>query len=444
MLETLSLRIRYLLTALKRPESFTYLVSSTFAIQTITLLVVTLNMALVARQLGTEGKGLLQLGTLTVSMLALFLSGGLAIANIYFAGSRLLDVSTLTSVSVTYTLLATLIGVVLVILLFSVGAVTWLLPNVPDWLLGLMIICFPSELLRSFCYAILQGIQKIVIVNRLVLWHGLITLLLTLILVLRATLGLSAAAAAYVIASWLSLFLATRRLSHEGGKFRPTWNIAVLRQMLALGLKGYVGNVLQFYNYRLDNFIVNSYLGASEVGVYSISVRMAELLWRFPDAVSFVILPKAAATDRQIMNRFTPRIFRLTLVITTLGAFFLTLIGKPFIQIVYSSLFLSAFAPMLWLLPGVVLLGSAKVLTNEIAGRGYPHYNSINSGLALVLTVIFDLLLIPRWGVVGAAAASTISYTATFILAILFYQSASRKSRLHPTLPEGYQRSNPT
>lgn len=437
MFETLSLRVRYLLTALKRPESFTYLVSSTFAVQTITLLVVTLNMALVARQLGTEGKGLLQLGTLTVSMLALFLSGGLAIANIYFAGSRRLDVNILTSVSVTYTLLATSVGVVLVILLFLVGAVTWLLPNVPIWLLSLMIICFPSELLRSFCYAILQGIQKIVIVNRLVLWHGIITLFLTLVLVWGANLGLSGAAAAYVLASWLSLFLATKRLRHEGGKFRPTWNIPILRQMLGMGLKGYVGNVLQFYNYRLDNFIVNSYLGASDVGIYSISVRMAELLWRFPDAVSFVILPKAAATDKQVMNRFTPRIFRLTLVITTLGAFFLALIGKPFIQLVYSSLFLSAFAPMLWLLPGVVLLGAAKVLTNEIAGRGYPHYNSVNSGLALVLTIGFDLLLIPRWGVTGAAAASSISYAATFVLAILFYQTASRKTAPPLTTQEG-------
>jgi len=435
MFSFVSERLSYFLASLRRPQSFTYMVSSTFFIQTITLLIITLNMALVARQLGTEGKGFLQLGILAVSMLALFLSGGLAIANIYFAGSRLLDVATLTSVSMTYTLLATVIGIVISILLFSSGLVSWLLPDVPNWLLGIVIICFPSELLRSFCYAILQGLQKIVIVNRLVLWHGLISLVLTLILVWWGRLGLLGAAATYVIASWISLSLAIRRLRPEGGKFWPTWNIPVIRQMLSLGLKGYVGNVLQFYNYRLDNFIVNNYLGASGVGIYSISVRMAELLWRFPDAVSFVILPKAAATDKQVMNRFTPRIFRLTLLITLFGSFILAIIGKPFIQIVYSSQFVSAFIPMLWLLPGVVLLGAAKVLTNEIAGRGFPHYNSFNSGLALILTVLFDFLLIPQWGVAGAAAASSISYAATFVLAILFYQIVSRKSA-HNLVPQ--------
>lgn len=85
--------------------------------------------------------------------------------------------------------------------------------------------------------------------------------------------------------------------------------------------------------------------------------------------------------------------------------------------------------PMLALLPGVVLLGGAKVLTNEITGRGYPHYNSINAGLALVLTVVLDLVLIPRYGVLGAALASSIAYSAISFTAIGFYLKASRRAR---------------
>ncbi len=96
------------------------------------------------------------------------------------------------------------------------------------------------------------------------------------------------------------------------------------------------------------------------------------------------------------------------------------------IQVIYSDLFLAAYQPLLALLPGVILLGGGKVLTNEIAGRGYVHYNSVNAGLALVLTVIFDLLLIPRWGVLGASWASTIAYSAIFLTAVIFYRSVSR------------------
>jgi Na+-driven multidrug efflux pump len=73
------------------------------------------------------------------------------------------------------------------------------------------------------------------------------------------------------------------------------------------------------------------------------------------------------------------------------------------------------------------------VLTNEIAGRGYPQYNSINSGLGLVLTVILDLLLIPGYGVLGAAIASSVAYTAIFSVAVGFYLFVSRRKTPRPT-----------
>ena len=71
------------------------------------------------------------------------------------------------------------------------------------------------------------------------------------------------------------------------------------------------------------------------------------------------------------------------------------------------------------------------MLTNEIAGRGYPHYNSLNAFLSLVITVIFDLLLIPRYGILGAAMASSLAYTVNFLAAVTFYLVVSG-SKLSP------------
>jgi O-antigen/teichoic acid export membrane protein len=188
--------------------------------------------------------------------------------------------------------------------------------------------------------------------------------------------------------------------------------------------------VLQFYNYRLDVFVANYYVGPAGVGLYNVSARMAEALWFLPNSVGFVIFPRAAASTSETMNRFTPRVFRATLAITVLGAIALALLGRFFIRVVYTAEFLGAYLPMLVLLPGVALLGGGKVLTNEIAGRGYPHYNSINAALALVLTLILDLVLIPRYGIVGAALASTVSYSAIFVMAVLFYWIVSRENAI--------------
>jgi O-antigen/teichoic acid export membrane protein len=127
------------------------------------------------------------------------------------------------------------------------------------------------------------------------------------------------------------------------------------------------------------------------------------------------------------MNRFTPRVFWIVMVISTIGAIVLALFGRLAIRVVLSETFLGAYTPMLALLPGVVLLGAGKVLTNDIAGRGFPHYNSIVAGCSLVITVALDLLLIPRMGVMGAALASTVAYSSTFALAVAFYLVVSRR-----------------
>jgi O-antigen/teichoic acid export membrane protein len=109
------------------------------------------------------------------------------------------------------------------------------------------------------------------------------------------------------------------------------------------------------------------------------------------------------------------------------GAIGLAVFGKPAIRVLFSAGFLPAYPALLILLPGVVLLGTAKILTNDIAGRGYPHYNSITSAISLIATVALDFVLVPTRGIVGAALASTLAYSLTFAVSVVFYVLVSRR-----------------
>ena len=422
-------------------------VGATFFTQLIGLLFSITTAAVIARWLGPEGKGILTMALLVPGMMVIFLNSGIGVANVYFAASNRMNVPTLTNNSVIFALLATTLGTGLIVVLVASGWLEVFLPGVPVWFILVAIIGLPIGLLSGFFTTILQGLQSIMTINVINLTQGGLTLALTFLLVVSLKIGLLGSLIAYLGASILGLIALTLVLRSAGGVFIPKWNPKIVRSTLSFGLKGHIGNILQFFNYRLDMFIVNYFLGPNDVGIYSISVGLAELLWHFPNAVGFVIFPKAASTKPEVMNIFTPRVFRITLGLTALGAVGLIFLGKPIIAFVYSSPFLPAYVPMLALLPGVVLLGSAKVLTNEIAGRGYPHYNSINAGLALILTVVLDLILIPRYGVLGAALASSISYAVIFFLAIGFYLAVSRRkeelSKLQ-TVAERWDVSAPT
>jgi len=409
-------------------DKFKQQVGATFFTQLIVLVLSFTNTVIIARWLGPEGKGVIALALLVPGMIGLFLSGGIGVANVYFASSRHLDVPILTENSVKFAILSTILGMFVVGTLVATGWLSVLVPGISLWLIILAMVGLPFGLLSGHLSAILQGLQRIIMVNMIHLVQSVLTLILTLLLVIGFRMGLLGALLSSLGAGIVSPIIMIVILRREGGVFKPSWNTSAMRSTLSFGLKGHIGNLLQFFNYRLDTFFVNYFIGPGAVGIYSVSVGLAELLWHFPNAVGFVIFPKAAATKPEVMNIFTPRVFRITLGVTTLGAIGLVLLGKPFIQLIYSLAFVGAYVPMLALLPGVVLLGGAKVLTNEIAGRGYPHYNSLSAGVAFILTVIFDLILIPRFGILGAALASTIAYTTIFFAAAGFYLMISRRT----------------
>lgn len=412
-----------------RSSKFTRNVTSTFGTQLLALLLATLNAAVIARILGPSGKGILALTVLVPNVFALFLSGGISVANVYYTGQKRFDLPTLSANATAFTVMATALGVVIAALLYASGLMAKLLPGVPLNLLALSMLGLPFSLLNNYFVSLLQGRQLITRINLVSLLQRASTVALSLLLVAVLGWGLTGAVLAVLASSVVSVAVLGAMLRRLGARFWPRWNRLVIKTTLKFGLRGYVANVLQFFNYRLDLFLVNYFLGPSSTGIYTVAVAMAEMLWYLPNAVGFVIFPKAANTAAEAMNRFTPRVFRLTLAVTAAGAVALAIIGMPFIEIVYSPAFASAYGPMLALLPGVVLLGGGKVLTNEIAGRGFPQYNSIASGVSLVLTVGLDLLLIPRLGVLGAAIASSIAYVAIFMLALVFYRSVVNRQR---------------
>jgi Na+-driven multidrug efflux pump len=58
----------------------------------------------------------------------------------------------------------------------------------------------------------------------------------------------------------------------------------------------------------------------------------------------------------------------------------------------------------------MLLGGAAGVASGFLYGRGRPGLNSLALALGLVVTTVLDVLLIPRFGAVGAAYASTVAY----------------------------------
>ena len=106
------------------------------------------------------------------------------------------------------------------------------------------------------------------------------------------------------------------------------------------------------------------------------------------------------------------------------------------VRIVYGDQFAGASTALQILLPGIVALSVAKVLSAYVAGRGMPQYNTLVAFLSLAITVGLDLKLIPIWGINGAALASTASYICSTILTIYIYHRLSGEMLTDVLVPD--------
>lgn len=404
-------------------------VATTFSTQVLQIGLGLVTTMVLVRALGPAGKGACDLAVLVPSMLALLLSAGLGIANVYHAGSRRFAVGQLSSNSIGWGLLAGTAGIGLYALAAATGVLAKLVPGVPPSLVVPAALLLPCGVLFPALTGILQGRGRITQVNLLTGGQALFTLAGALLFVVALGLGARGAVFATVLGAGAALLLALPLVRRDGGSLRPARDRTVLRTSLAFGLRGHIGNLLQLMNYRLDVFLVNAFLDPARVGLYGVAVRLAETLWLLPSAIAFVLFTRVASAGRSGDDTLTKRSLWIALAAGALGAIVLIVIGRPLLRLLFSEAFVPSYGALVALLPGVVLLGGAKILANDIAGRGYPHLNSIGSGLALAFTIVLDLVLIPRHGIVGAAAASSIAYAVGFAYSLWAFARIRRAGR---------------
>ncbi len=198
------------------------------------------------------------------------------------------------------------------------------------------------------------------------------------------------------------------------------WNLnaarAKLGEALSLGVRGQLGNLVTFFNYRLDVFLVNYFLNPAQVGLYALGVILSESLWQLPNASALALLPRTARTLDEKNAPFTCLVTRQTFALAFLAGIPLALASPWLVPLVFGVKFKASVAVVWWILPGTIALAPAKVMCADLAARGMPEYSSIFAFVALLFTVALDVVLIPRMGINGAALASSLAYLVDAVL----------------------------
>lgn len=200
---------------------------------------------------------------------------------------------------------------------------------------------------------------------------------------------------------------------------RPSRPLAL--KVAHFGMRGQVGGVMELMNLRLDFAILGAIAGPAVLGTYAVASKYAELL-RLPGlALTYVLYPRFARSGHSEARRQTARWLPRLAVLGVLAAVPLFVLAKPVIPLLYGAQFDSAVAPTYVLLLGLSGATAAGLLSGYLYGEGHPGLNSAALATGLVVTAALDAALIPHFGAMGAAWASTAAYVVTAATLLLCF-----------------------
>jgi O-antigen/teichoic acid export membrane protein len=365
----------------------------------------------VARTLGPSGRGSIAVAMSVTLLLVQFGTFGLQSANPYFAAR---DPGLISKIFGNTLWLSLVLGV----LLGGAGLVVREL--FPASVRGLdtlevivVLVGIPSALANQLLQSILLAEGRMVSYNAIEL-----SIAVTMVVGLVVGLGVFSFGVLGAIVLMVSVtvagsiaFMVVLLRDHRPDT-RP--DFALMRKMLRYGLRIYLATVFAYLVGRVNLLFVNSYLGSSAAGEYSISLAIADGLHLLPTVVALNLFPRVARGDP---TGDTAAAFRsVSLVYGVICLATIPLAG-PAIHVLFGNSFSEAVTIYYWMLPAIFSYGMVSVLAYHFAAHGFPIEALLVWVPGLVLNFALVLpLLANHPGIAVAPLSASVAYT--FVLAL--------------------------
>jgi O-antigen/teichoic acid export membrane protein len=376
------------------------------------------NVLIVARVLGPDGRGSVSFVFATTLLVAQLASLGAhwAIPNLGVGDRRLLRVLTGNAVVLSLVLGGSAIAVM--------GLTVHLVPaiggHVDSGTRWIGLVSVPVLILTYCLLMVAQSDYRFGFMNISMLLVPLTTLCTNSILAAAGALSVRSVIVVWVIAQILGLaVLAWCVHRHVAGFGRPDARVA--RRMVGFGIKAHVGQMGMAGTYRLDQWLLGAISGARALGLYSVAVAWAEVLFFLPEAVAMVQRPDFVRASRKEAFRSAATGFRATALITLVSAAFVV-VAAPFLcTTIFGPAYSGSIRDLRILALGGFGVVAIKQLGVVLTAQGKPLLETGAILVALGATALADLLLIPAHADIGASIASTLSYTAGGVAMVLVF-----------------------
>lgn len=400
----------------------------------------------VSRLLGPEALGLLTLGLTLATTATIIACVGVDQGVIYFVartqpshlatttadalirpgtplGSQASPVSTSSSPAAVRTALTiTAVGGLII------GALAWLLaPTAADTVFDapelrrVLLILAPSIPIAALFSAALGAMQGSFRVAQRAIIEWIVFPLSTLALAIGLLLsggGIEGVATGYLIAWAVSSAVAVAIVLRIEGDRRPL----IFRQMLVFSLPLMLSLLTGYLLFHIDVLMLGGLSSVREVGLYGVATRLALPLFLVLDSVGRAFTPLAAHLYSKGEVKRLGAVYGAAtewiMAINVPAGLFIALNAEPILGL-FGTEFVAATGALRVLCLGIVLATACGAASPVLTMTRWQRLEMIDNLLLLLLNIMLNLALVPRFGALGAALATASSASSVYALKVL-------------------------
>jgi O-antigen/teichoic acid export membrane protein len=277
----------------------------------------------------------------------------------------------------------------------------------------LFIAYIPGYVLSTGLNGTLNGLHRYSAFHGARLLIAVMILTVQTILLVTGTLTVRSAAVAFAICTVVIAVIVFVMVRRAAGQPLSA-DRATMREIFAYGVRSHASTTPALLNGRADQLVIAAFLSARDLSLYVIAVTLTSLTALVGGTVAYAALPNVTSlppgSERALLAR---RLVGLTLVTSAVVAAPI-LVGAPLlIDILFGPAFGPATTVTRVLVVGVIALSTNRALEAVLRAVGRPLDAGISELVALGVTAVALAVLLPLFGLIGAAIASLLAYATT-------------------------------
>lgn len=290
-------------------------------------------------------------------------------------------------------------------------------------LLRLISPVFPFALLGGTLLGLLNGLREMKKFALAVLLQGVLMLTISVTMILAGQ-GLDGVVIAIIIStagSFSYLCFACREyFSITLHRYAETTG-----RIVKFGSQVFSANIVNMINYQGGLMLVGFFLTAAHVGYYGVAVGLGQFFWLFPQAVQRITYPAISEhwkkQDLEIIRKIVDKTTKYAAFVLLPAGLMVGLFAAHIIEFIFGNEFGDATLPLRIILIGTVVNGvMQRPIGSMLFSIGAPNLNLRIFAGAAAVNIALNVMLIPVFGIAGAAIAGSASLLMITALVLLF------------------------